>query len=112
MTFTLTILLPIAVLVGVAVLLPRWMQRITPETLAGLILNGLASAAVLTVLATLWFFGSYLYRGDVLLDLFEIAPGSTVLHFLRLGLASALIWGPVLVLAVAAVPKRWKEATW
>lgn len=108
----LAILIPVVVLVALAILLPRLLLPLMPETLAGLVLNGAISAVVLTVLACGWFFGSYLVHDTRLVDLFGLAPGGTLLYFLRLGLMSALIWAPVLVLAVASLPKRWKHATW
>lgn len=33
-------------------------------------------------------------------------------HFVRLGLGAGLIWAPVLILAVASVPGRWKKNVW
>ena len=106
------LLIPLVLLVATAILLPRVILRWLPETLAGLILNGTISALVLTALASGWLFLSYLWRDSHLLYLFGLAPGGTLLYFLRLGLMSALIWAPVLVLALATLPKRWKHATW
>jgi hypothetical protein len=106
------LLIPVVLLVATAILLPRLLLRWMPETLGGLILNGAITAAVLTGIASGWLFLSYLWRDSRLLDLFGLAPGGTLLYFLRLGLMSALIWAPVLVLALATLPKRWKHATW
>ena len=33
-------------------------------------------------------------------------------HFLRLGLVSALVWAPIMILSVAGLPRHWKEETW
>lgn len=106
------VLLPVAALIAAAILVPRGLERAMPESLQGLILNGVISAAVLTVMAAGYFFLAYLWRSTAILDLAGIAPASTLGHFLRLGLGSAIIWAPVLVLAVSTAPKRWKEAVW
>lgn len=106
------IVLPIAVMVALAILLPRLLARWMPESVPGLILNGGICVLLLALLSGLYFFAAYTLNNTRLLDLIGLAPGATLLYFLRLGLASALIWGPILVLALAAVPKRWKEAVW
>jgi hypothetical protein len=42
------------------------------------------------------------------------APGvwAGLWHLSQLAVASALFWGPVLVLSVAGLPKHWVEETW
>jgi hypothetical protein len=104
--------LPVIVLAALAVLVPRLMERAVPESLGGLILNGVGSALVLSVLSAGYFAAAYAMRSSALLDLAGIAPGRTAAHFLRLGLMSGIVWAPVMVLAVASAPKRWKEAVW
>ena len=106
------VLIPVAALVLVAIYLPRLLARVTPESLAGLIVNGALSAVALTMLAAAYFLWSYARQDTRLLDLIGFAPGETLGHFLRLGLGSALIWGPVLVLSVSTLPRRWKENVW
>ena len=34
------------------------------------------------------------------------------LHFLRLGAISALLWGPILLLSVAGLPRAWTKERW
>lgn len=104
--------LPVALLVAAAILVPRALERVVPETLPGLILNGVLSALILTALGTGWFLLSYLWRSTAVFDLLGLAPAATLAYFLKLGLGTALIWAPVLVLAVASAPKRWRVATW
>jgi len=106
------LLLPVAVLVAAAILVPRGLERMVPETLGGLVLNGAVSALVLILLSAGYFFLAYLWRSTALLDLIGIAPGQTLGHFLRLGFGAGLIWAPVVVLAVSTAPKRWREAEW
>lgn len=106
------ILLPVLGLIALAALMPRLFQRVTPETTAGLVMNFALSAAMLTLASAGYFFWAYLRNDQRLLELVGIAPGYALAHFLKLGLGAGLIWGPVLLLAVSYVPRRWKENTW
>ncbi|MGZ9811005.1 hypothetical protein ACXN5S_11125 [Pseudoroseicyclus sp. H15] len=106
------VLLPAAVIVVLAILLPRALGRWLPETFAGLVLNGVISAALLTGLAALVFAVTYAWSGTQVGAMLGFAPGVTLGHFLRLGLSAGLLWAPVLVLSVASVPGRWKEGVW
>jgi hypothetical protein len=109
---TLSLLLPAAFLVAAAILVPRWIESFMPETFAGLILNGLLSAIALTLLSALYFAAAYLWRSTAVLDLLNIAPAATLGHFLRLGVMAAILWAPVMVLALSTAPRRWKENEW
>ena len=102
----------ILALIALAILLPFLLARFTPETLGGLVLTGLLSAILLTLAAAAYFFLSYLNANTAILELAGVAPRSTLLYFLELGLGSALIWAPVLVLAISYLPRRWKENVW
>lgn len=104
--------LPVLALAALAIAVPRLLEHLVPETMGGLILNGAVSAAILTALATAYFVWSYARQDTRILDLIGIAPGESLLYFLRLGLGSALIWGPVLVLTISTAPRRWKENVW
>lgn len=104
--------LPLIALIAIAAALPHLLLRRMPETFPGVILNALICALILTLLAAAYFFAAYLARNTAILDLVGISPGSTLLYFLRLGLGSALVWGPVLVLSVSYTPSRWKDNRW
>jgi hypothetical protein len=112
MTLFLHLIVPVAALLAASILVPRWIEPHMPETLAGLVLNGALSAVALTLLSALYFAFAYLARSTAVLDLLNIAPAATLGHFLRLGLSSAILWAPVLVLALSTAPKRWKENQW
>ncbi|WP_373354584.1 hypothetical protein [Pseudoroseicyclus sp. CXY001] len=107
-----SVLLPGLIIVIAAILLPRPLGRWLPETFAGLILNGVISVALMTALSAAVFAAAYALSGTDLAGLMGFAPGTTVGHFLRLGLSAGLLWGPVLVLAVASVPRRWRVGVW
>jgi hypothetical protein len=102
-------------LLGIGLLgwvVPRLLGRVWPEGLGPLLLLALVATLLLTLLSALVFLLLYQLQGepmDVLLAE-QFAAGAA--YFLRLGLLSALVWAPVLILSVAGLPKRWKHQTW
>ncbi len=106
------VLLPAFGLVLCAIAIPIGLERWVPESVAGMIVNGVISAAGLTGLAAGYFLWAYARQDTRLLEAVGFAPGETLGYFLRLGLSSALIWGPVMVLTLSTSPRRWKENVW
>ncbi|MGR3321376.1 MAG: hypothetical protein ACU0DK_05535 [Pseudooceanicola sp.] len=106
------VLLPVLVLGAIAVAVPVLLERIVPETVAGLILNGAVSASVMTLVSALYFLWSYTRGDSRIAEMLSLAPGASALHFLKLGIGAGLIWAPVVVLTVSTAPRRWKENTW
>lgn len=100
-----SVLLPVVLLAAAAWAVPWLLSKVLPEGVFWLILIGIISAVLLTVLSALGFYVLYGQAGDVVLD---AAPW----HFVVLSARAALIWGPVMVLSLANVPKGWKEAVW
>jgi len=102
-------------LAALAVALPFLFGRFLPEGVGWLMLNAVLSAGLLMLAAMGYFVFAYAggHAGAVpeILSVFARAPGGGW-HFVRLGALSALIWLPVLVLALAAQPGRWKEKVW
>lgn len=99
------VILPLAALGAVAWLLPLGLGRLLPRSLAGLILNGAIAAAVLTALGVALF--AFLY-GPTAGLVWSAAPG----HFLILSARAALLWGPILVLGLANLPRSWPPEDW
>lgn len=108
----LSLALPAVLLIAAAILVPRGLERLVPESLAGLVLLGLVSALVLWMASGLGFAVLYHWRGASLALLMGETAAPAFRHFAVLGLRAALIWAPVLVLAVSTAPRRWKTATW
>ena len=106
------VLLPALGLILCAVLVPVILERWVAESVGGMIVNGVVSAAILTALAAGYFLWAYGRQDMRFLDAIGFAPGETLGYFLRLGLSSGLIWGPVLVLVISTSPRRWKENVW
>ncbi|SRR6056297_935109 len=108
----LSLLLPICLLGTLAILVPRMLERVMPESLTGIVLTAILSAALLWVISSAGFGILYALEDARVLALVANTPSAGVGHFLRLGANAALIWGPVLLLVVTTSPRRWKSAIW
>ncbi|CUH79367.1 hypothetical protein [Tropicibacter naphthalenivorans] len=104
--------LPFLILIALAILVPRGIERYTPESLPGLVLLATLSALALWLLSALLFAGLYLLRGPEVAAMLELAPGAGAAHLAHVGWQAVLIWGPVLALVVMTSPRRWKSAVW
>lgn len=100
-----TIVLPLMALAAFAWVVPWLLSKLLPEGVFWLMLIGVLSAVVLTVVSAVGFYVLYGQAGEVVLD---AAPW----HFVVLSARAALVWGPVMVLSLANIPKGWKEAVW
>ncbi|MEM8980112.1 MAG: hypothetical protein AAGD04_11555 [Pseudomonadota bacterium] len=111
-TFLREVLVPVVLLMGVAWLLPKLLHRLIGEGVARLFVIG-ALGAVLLWMGS----GAFIWVSDLALeDLARALSGAdlgAVLGYIAVqGARAAIIWAPVFVLSVAALPKRWKEAVW
>ena len=91
---------------------PRLLSLVWPEGVRPLMLLALVATVIMFLLGAGVFVALYLVSGVPLGELLALGAGSAVVHFGRLSLISALIWGPVLVLSVAGLPRHWTRATW
>ena len=91
---------------------PRGLGLVWPEGVRPLIALAVTGAALLLVLSMLGFMALYALQGAPVGRFFDagIVPG--LLHFLRLGAMSSLVWAPILVLTVANLPRHWKTEVW
>lgn len=106
------LLIPSLALALVGWLVPRGLSLVWPEGVRALFGLGFVATLVMLVLAAVFFFALYLVGGVPLAALVEGGWGPTVAHFGRLAVISALIWGPIMVLSVAGLPKHWVKETW
>lgn len=104
--------LPLIAFSVIAVLLPLLFLPFLPETLAGLVINGVMVYAITMGCAALYFFWSYTQQDTRVADLLGMEPAQSVVHFLRLGVMSSVVWAPLMVLRIATLHGRWKENTW
>jgi hypothetical protein len=107
-----TLFLPALLIAAMGFFVPRLFARILPEGVTPLMLNALFSTVLLFMIAACFFVVLYIWRGVPFAQI--MAPGWMVnlLFFGRLGLMSAIIWGPIMLLSVAALPRRWVNKTW
>jgi hypothetical protein len=110
--FSSGLILPTLALAVLGWLVPRLLARVWPEGVGPLLLLALASTLILIALATALFVVLYLGQGVPLALILDRGVLGGWPHFLRLGLASALVWAPIMILSVAALPRHWKEKTW
>jgi hypothetical protein len=93
-------------------LVPKLLSLVWPEGLRPLLALALVATLIMLALATVVFVGLYLWQGVPLAALFAQGWGPGLWHFARLGVISALLWAPIMVLSVAGLPKNWVKETW
>ena len=106
------ILLPAMVLSALGWVVPRALARVFPEGVRPLMWLALTSAVVMMALGIGFFVLLYAFNGIPLRAVLEEGAGATLAHFGRLAAISALLWGPIMVLSIAGIPKNWVEETW
>ncbi|MGB3690985.1 MAG: hypothetical protein WBA02_16990 [Jannaschia helgolandensis] len=99
------LVLPLVGLAVVAWLVPWVLGKLVPEGVIWLLVNGVLSALLLAVVAAAGFVWLYGEAGGVV---WREAPW----HFVLLSAKAGIVWGPVMVLSLSALPKRWKRAVW
>jgi hypothetical protein len=107
-----SLIIPSLALALVGWLVPRALSLVWPEGARPLLLLAFVATLVMLVLAGVFFLGLYLAQGVPLTGLAETGWAPAVAHFGRLAVISALIWGPIMVLSVAGLPKHWVRETW
>ena len=110
--FTDGLVIPAAVLALLGWLVPRMLSLVFPEGVKPLFILAFAATLIMFVLGMGFFLALYLWQGAPLGVLFEAGITAGLLHFGRLGLISALLWAPIMILSVAGLPKHWIKETW
>ena len=103
---------PAACLALLGWIVPKLMSMLLAEGIKPLMINAFASTVVMFVISSALFAAMYIGQGVGWADLVGFGWGANVVFFGKLGLISALIWGPVLVLSVANLPRSWIKAVW
>lgn len=97
--------LPLIALALAAWLVPWALGRMLPEGVAWLAVVAALSTAILAVGSGAGFVWLYGAAGPAV---WRAAP----LHFAALSLRSAIVWGPIMVLSLANLPRGWTTARW
>lgn len=106
------LVLPALALAFMGWLVPRGLALVFPEGVGPLFALAFCAAAVMLLIGMAFFAALYARQGGPWDALAEAGRVGLLLHFLRLGSISALLWGPIMVLSVAGLPRRWTRATW
>ena len=106
------LILPALLLAMAAFLVPRLLARILPEGVTPLLLNTFMSTVVLIAISGVFFWSLYIMQGLQVAQLAEQGLAVNVVSFGRLGLVSAIIWAPIMILSVAGLPRKWVHSTW
>jgi hypothetical protein len=105
-----TLALPVLGLICAAVVVTRVLERVVPESIAGLVLLAVLASGVVWGLAVAGFAVLYLWQDARLAGLLGEAAGMR--HLAGLGAKAVLVWGPVVALTVVTAPQRWRHAVW
>lgn len=106
------LILPAICLAVLGWIVPKVLAIRWPEGVAWLMVLALVSAIVMAGLGAVFFAGVYAAQGVKLDDLYATGGLSVPVHFVKLSILSALLWGPLMVLSVAGVPKKWVREVW
>lgn len=106
------LILPSLVLALVGWLVPRGLSLVFPEGVKPLLVLSFVSAVIMFLVGSAFFVVLYLIRGAPMEAVLSGGMAEVIVHFGRLGLISALLWGPIMILSVAGLPKHWVEETW
>lgn len=93
-------------------LVPKLLSLVWPEGVRPLFLLAFVATLIMLALGMAYFIALYVWQGVPFAMLFEEGTAAGIFHFLRLGLISALIWAPIMVLSIAGIPRTWTKETW
>ena len=104
--------LPALVLAIIGFATPRLLARVLPEGVGPLMINALLSTLALFLLSAVFFVCLYIWQGVPMAQILEPGLAANVLFFGQLGLIAGIIWGPIMILSVAGLPRKWVKETW
>lgn len=103
---------PALTLALLAWLVPKLLSIVMPEGVKPLLGIAFLSTVFLFALSAGFFVVLYLWQGMPWAQLVEYGLAANVLFFGKLGLTAGLIWGPIMVLSVANLPRGWVHKVW
>lgn len=106
------LIFPALVLALIGWLVPRGLSLVFPEGVRPLMVLTFVATLIMLLIGMGFFVGLYVWQGAPLATLFDAGAVAGLAHFLRLGLISALLWAPLMILSVAGLPKHWVKETW
>lgn len=110
--FSDSLFIPALILALMAWFVPRLLGRVIPEGVRPLIVIAFLSTVFLFCLSAAFFVGLYFWQGLSWEQFAQFGVAANVLFYGKLGLIAALIWGPIMVLSVANLPRGWVKKVW
>ncbi|MCF2904916.1 hypothetical protein L0666_07945 [Octadecabacter sp. CECT 8868] len=110
--FSSGLLLPAICLAALGWTVPRMLALWWPEGVKWLMFLALVSTLVMALAGAVVFVVIYAAQGVSLADLWATGGLSVTIHFMKLSIVSALLWGPLMILSLAGVPKNWVKEVW
>lgn len=93
-------------------LVPIGLSKRMNEGLKPLVLLAFLATFIMFLIASGFFFILYLFQGASSSALGQFGFFENLFFFGRLGLSSAIIWAPIMVLSVMNRPRHWTKETW
>jgi len=106
------LVLPAMCLAALGWAVPRVLAIWWPEGVKWLFGLAFVSAIIMALCGAAFFAIIYAVNGIRLDDLYSTGGLSVPIHFAKLSVMSALLWGPLMVLSLAGVPKNWVKEVW
>lgn len=110
--FSDSLFIPALTLALLAWLVPKLLSMVLPEGIKALLLNAFLSTVVLFALSAGFFVALYFWQGMTWAQFAKYGFAANMLFYGKLGLIAGLIWGPIMVLSVANLPRGWVREVW
>lgn len=109
---SLDLILPALVLALMGWVIPRLLFHVFPEGVRPLVLLAVTAIGLMMLCGMAFFGVLYVAQGITWESLMREGWGALIAHFAKLGAISSLLWGPMLLLSVANLPRRWVREVW
>jgi len=110
--FSDSLFIPALVLALMAWFVPKLLARVMPEGIKALIGIAFLSTVILFILSAAYFVALYVWQGMTWDQFAHFGVVENVYFYGKLGLIAGLIWGPIMVLSVANLPRSWVTKVW
>ena len=107
-----SLFMPALVLALMAWFVPKLLARVMPEGVKALLGIAFLSTVFLFVLSGGFFVALYVWQGMTRAQFADFGFAANVLFYWKLGLIAGMIWGPIMVLSVANLPRSWVREVW
>ncbi len=107
-----SLFIPAVTLAMQAWMVPKLLSFVMPEGVKPLMLIALLSTVILFVISAGFFVALYIWQGMTWAQFAHFGLAANVVFYGKLGMVAAMIWGPIMVLSVANLPRGWVSKVW